>query len=113
MAVFKKGRNWYIDYYLKGKRKRRKIGPAKQIADLAEKNLQLKLRSLGFSRSVAARLASRLTPSQLSVVLSADQGEPGPGATPPQKPTGVADDRREAEDAAELCRALHSYLKGD
>jgi len=25
MGVYKKGKNWYIDYYLKGRRKRRKI----------------------------------------------------------------------------------------
>ena len=27
MGVFKKGRHWYIDYYVKGVRKRKKIGP--------------------------------------------------------------------------------------
>jgi site-specific recombinase XerD len=32
MAVYKKGNNWYIDYYLKGERKRQKIGPSKKLA---------------------------------------------------------------------------------
>jgi hypothetical protein len=35
MAVFKKGRSWYIDYYVKGVRKRKKIGPSKHVAELA------------------------------------------------------------------------------
>jgi hypothetical protein len=32
MGVFKKGRQWYIDYYVKGVRKRKKIGRSKQVA---------------------------------------------------------------------------------
>jgi integrase len=43
MAVFKKGRYWYIDYYVKGQRKRKKIGPSKQVAELALKDVELKL----------------------------------------------------------------------
>lgn len=31
MSVYKKGNNWYIDYYLKGERKRQKIGPSKKL----------------------------------------------------------------------------------
>jgi integrase len=43
MAVFKKGRQWYIDYYVKGARKRKKIGPSKQVAELALKDVELKI----------------------------------------------------------------------
>ena len=43
MAVFKKGRYWYIDYYIKGVRKRKKIGPSKQLAELALKDVELKM----------------------------------------------------------------------
>ena len=32
MPVYKKGNNWYIDYYLKGERKRRKVGSSKKLA---------------------------------------------------------------------------------
>ena len=32
MGVFKKGKNWYIDYYVHGRRKREKIGPSKKQA---------------------------------------------------------------------------------
>ena len=32
MAIFKKGNNWYIDYYVQGRRKREKIGPNKAQA---------------------------------------------------------------------------------
>jgi integrase len=43
MAVFKKGRHWYIDYYVKGVRKRKKIGPSKQVAELALMDVELKI----------------------------------------------------------------------
>jgi integrase len=43
MGVYKKGRQWYIDYYLKGVRKRKKIGPSKQVADLALAQVQVKI----------------------------------------------------------------------
>jgi len=33
MGVFKKGDNWYIDYYAFGRRKRERIGPAKRLAE--------------------------------------------------------------------------------
>jgi hypothetical protein len=29
MGVYKKGRHWYFDYYVKGTRKRKKIRPSK------------------------------------------------------------------------------------
>ncbi|TET62236.1 site-specific integrase, partial [Candidatus Aerophobetes bacterium] len=34
MGVFKKGENWYIDYYVQGRRKREKIGPSKVQAQV-------------------------------------------------------------------------------
>jgi hypothetical protein len=43
MATFKKGRFWYIDYYVKGVRKRKKIGPSKHVADLALAQVQVKI----------------------------------------------------------------------
>jgi hypothetical protein len=43
MGVFRKGRYWYIDYYVKGQRKRKKIGPSKQVAELALSQVQVKL----------------------------------------------------------------------
>ena len=43
MAVYKKGKNWYIDYYYKNRRIRKKIGPSKQVADLALKDVELKI----------------------------------------------------------------------
>lgn len=36
--VFKKGQHWYITYYVKGARKRKKIGPSKEMAALALKD---------------------------------------------------------------------------
>jgi integrase len=43
MGVFKKGRHWYIDYYVKGTRKRKKIGPSKQVAELALAQVEVKI----------------------------------------------------------------------
>jgi hypothetical protein len=43
MGVFKKGRNWYIDSYVKGTRKRKKIGPSKHLAELSLKAVELKI----------------------------------------------------------------------
>ena len=43
MAVYKKGRSWYIDYYVNGVRKRKKVGPFKHIADLALAQVQVKI----------------------------------------------------------------------
>jgi hypothetical protein len=43
MAVYKKGRSWYIDYCAKGVRKRKKIGPSKHVADLALAQVQVKI----------------------------------------------------------------------
>jgi hypothetical protein len=35
MAVFKKERQWYIDYYVKGVRTRERIGPDTRLATTA------------------------------------------------------------------------------
>lgn len=43
MCIFQKGNNWYIDYYVKGRRKRRKIGHSKKLAQQALKNVQTKV----------------------------------------------------------------------
>lgn len=43
MGVYKKGKNWYIDYYLKGRRKRRKIGPSKKLAEQVLKDVHVKI----------------------------------------------------------------------
>jgi integrase len=43
MGVFKKGKNWYVDYYLKGKRKRKKVGPSKKLAEQVLKDIQVKI----------------------------------------------------------------------
>jgi len=43
MGVYKKGKNWYIDYYLKGRRKRSKIGPSKKLAQQVLNDVHLKI----------------------------------------------------------------------
>jgi len=43
MGVFRKGNNWYIDYYIKGRRKRKKIGHSKKLAMQVLKDVQLKI----------------------------------------------------------------------
>ena len=43
MAVFKKNKTWYIDYYFEGKRKREAVGSNKKMAEhaLAKRKLQI------------------------------------------------------------------------
>jgi len=43
MGIFQKGKNCYIDYYIKGRRKRKKIGPSKKLAMQVLKDVQLKI----------------------------------------------------------------------
>jgi len=43
MAIFKKRKNWYIDYYSKGRRLRKKIGPSKKLAEQVLKDVQVKI----------------------------------------------------------------------
>jgi integrase len=43
MGIFQKGNNWYIDYYVKGRRKRKKIGPSKKLALQVLKDVQIKI----------------------------------------------------------------------
>lgn len=43
MAVYKKGNNWYIDYYVKGERKRRKVGPSKKLAQQVLEDVHVKI----------------------------------------------------------------------
>jgi len=43
MGVYKKGKNWHIDYYLKGWRKRRKMGTSKKLAQQVLNDVHLKI----------------------------------------------------------------------
>jgi len=43
MGIYKKGKNWYIDYYLKGRRKRKMVGPSKKLAGDVLKDVQVKI----------------------------------------------------------------------
>lgn len=43
MGIFKKGESWYIDYYVKGRRKRKKVGPSKKLAEQVLKDVQVRL----------------------------------------------------------------------
>jgi len=43
MGIFQKGNNWYIDYYVKGRRKRKKIGPSKKLAMQVLNDVQVKI----------------------------------------------------------------------
>lgn len=43
MGIYLKGKNWYIDYYVKGRRKRKKIGPSKKLAEQVLKDVHLKI----------------------------------------------------------------------
>ncbi|WAC06732.1 MAG: tyrosine-type recombinase/integrase [Thermodesulfobacteriota bacterium] len=43
MGIYKKGTNWYIDYYLKGRRKRKKVGPSRKLAEQVLMDVQVKI----------------------------------------------------------------------
>lgn len=43
MGVFKKGEHWYIDYYVKRRRKRKKVGPSKRLAEQALSEVQTRI----------------------------------------------------------------------
>jgi len=43
MAVYKKGENWFIDFWCRGRRYRRKIGPSKRQAELALKKVKVEI----------------------------------------------------------------------
>jgi len=43
MSLFKKGENWHIDYYYQGKRKREKIGPSKNLAEIILKKRKVEI----------------------------------------------------------------------
>jgi integrase len=43
MGVFKKGKNWFIDYYVQGRRKRESIGPSKELAQLILKKRKVRI----------------------------------------------------------------------
>jgi integrase len=43
MGIYLKGKNWYIDYYVKGRRKRKKIGHSKKLALQVLQDVQLKI----------------------------------------------------------------------
>jgi integrase len=43
MGIFQKGDQWYIDYYVKGRRKRKKIGPSRKLAGDVLKDVQVKI----------------------------------------------------------------------
>lgn len=43
MGIYLKGKNWYVDYYVKGKRKRKKVGPSKKLAEQVLKDIHVKI----------------------------------------------------------------------
>ena len=43
MGIYQKGTNWYIDYYVKGNRKRKKIGPSKKLAEQVLRDVHAKI----------------------------------------------------------------------
>jgi hypothetical protein len=55
MAIYKKHRSWYIDYYVKGVRKRKKIGPSKHVANLALAQVKAKMPGGSISASMTTR----------------------------------------------------------
>lgn len=43
MGIYLKGKSWYIDYYVKGRRKRKKVSPSKKLAEQVLKDVHVKI----------------------------------------------------------------------
>jgi len=43
MSVFRRGKDWWIDYYVQGRRKREKVGESKTLAELSLKKRKLEI----------------------------------------------------------------------
>ncbi len=43
MGIFKKGKKYYIDYYVQGRRKRESIGPSKELAQIVLKKRKVQI----------------------------------------------------------------------
>jgi len=65
MAVFRKGKIWYIDYYVDGRRKREAVGPNRKLAEkvLAKRRVQL-----AEGRYLDIRAQSKVTFDELAEV---------------------------------------------
>jgi len=52
-TVYKRGKNWYLDIRVKGRRIRKKVGRSKKVADLALKDAEVKVakEEYGFARN--------------------------------------------------------------
>lgn len=42
-TIYKRGKTWYVDYRVAGKRIRRRIGPSKKVAELTLKSIEVRL----------------------------------------------------------------------
>jgi len=42
-SIYKRGRVWYISYYINGKRVRKRVGTSKKLAELARKEVEVKI----------------------------------------------------------------------
>jgi len=42
-SIYKRGRIWYISYYVNGRRIRKRVGPSKKLAELFQKEVELKI----------------------------------------------------------------------
>ena len=43
MGVFKNNGNWWMDYRVKGRRRRKKIDPSKRVAETVVSDIQVKI----------------------------------------------------------------------
>ena len=42
-SIYKRGRIWYISYYINGKRVWKRVGPSKKLAELFQKEIEVKI----------------------------------------------------------------------
>ena len=42
-SIYKRGRVWYLSYYVNGKRVRKRVGTSKKLAEIARKEIEVKI----------------------------------------------------------------------
>ena len=43
MGVFRRGKDWWIDYYVQGRRRREKVGSSKTLAEMSFKKRMIEI----------------------------------------------------------------------
>jgi len=71
MGAYKKGKNWYIDFYVNGQRKREMVGPSKKEAELVLGKRKAEVRE---NRYFDVKKEKKITTGKARVVYKSSVG---------------------------------------